>query len=88
MTHSILPMPRADQRLIWAAAAIGMGLAVLPMVGSALLVDKLTYLFILIMFATMWNLLAGYAGLVSVVCRAICRDQERNPAGRHERRGG
>ena len=66
MTHSILPMPRADQRLIWAAAAIGMGLAMLPMVGSALLVDKLTYLFILIMFATMWNLLAGYAGLVSV----------------------
>jgi branched-chain amino acid transport system permease protein len=42
------------------------GLAILPIVGSALVVDKLTYLFILIMFATMWNLLAGYAGLVSV----------------------
>lgn len=66
MTHSVLPMPRGDQRLIWAAAAVGVGLAILPFVGSALVVDKLTYLFILIMFATMWNLLAGYAGLVSV----------------------
>lgn len=66
MTHSVLPMPRGDQRLIWAAAAVGVGLAILPIVGSALVVDKLTYLFILIMFATMWNLLAGYAGLVSV----------------------
>jgi branched-chain amino acid transport system permease protein len=66
MTHSVLPMPRGDQRLIWAAAAVCVGLAILPIVGSALVVDKLTYLFILIMFATMWNLLAGYAGLVSV----------------------
>jgi branched-chain amino acid transport system permease protein len=66
MTTSLLPLPRADQRLIWAAIGIGVVLAALPMVGSALVVDKLTYLFILIMFATMWNLLAGYAGLVSV----------------------
>jgi branched-chain amino acid transport system permease protein len=66
MSTPLLPMPRADQRLIWAAAAAGVVLAILPLVGSALVVDKLTYLFILIMFATMWNLLAGYAGLVSV----------------------
>lgn len=66
MMTTLLPMPRADQRLIWAAAGMGVLLAFLPLVGSALVVDKLTYLFILIMFATMWNLLAGYAGLVSV----------------------
>jgi branched-chain amino acid transport system permease protein len=66
MTTPILPMPSADQRLIWIAAGTGVLLVFLPMVGSALVVDKLTYLFILIMFATMWNLLAGYAGLVSV----------------------
>lgn len=62
----ILPMPDADRRLIWTAAAGVAVLAVLPVIGSALVVDKLTYLFILIMFAVMWNLLAGYAGLVSV----------------------
>jgi branched-chain amino acid transport system permease protein len=59
-------MPRADRTLIWTGAAALAVLAILPVFGSALVVDKLTYLFILIMFATMWNLLAGYAGLVSV----------------------
>lgn len=64
--NSILPMSAPDRRLIWLALGLGIALALLPLVGSALVVDKLTYLFILIMFATMWNLLAGYAGLVSV----------------------
>lgn len=63
---TLLPLPALDLRLIWGACALGLVLAALPLVGSALVVDKLTYLFILIMFATMWNLLAGYAGLVSV----------------------
>lgn len=66
MKNLLLPMPQADRKLIWAAAAALAVLAILPSFGSALVVDKLTYLFILIMFATMWNLLAGYAGLVSV----------------------
>ncbi len=65
-TNTLLPMPRADRTLIWTGAAALAVLAILPAFGSALVVDKLTYLFILIMFATMWNLLAGYAGLVSV----------------------
>jgi branched-chain amino acid transport system permease protein len=62
----LLPISASDKRLILAAAAILVLLAVLPLFGSALVIDSLTFLFILIMFATMWNLMAGYAGLVSV----------------------
>jgi branched-chain amino acid transport system permease protein len=64
--YHILPVSRADRRLIWLAAGAVIALGLLPFVGSALVVDKLTMLFILVMFAAMWNLLAGYAGLVSV----------------------
>jgi branched-chain amino acid transport system permease protein len=64
--HRILPMPQQDRRLLWGALGLMGVLAVLPLIASALVVDKLTYLFILMMFAAMWNLLAGYAGLVSV----------------------
>lgn len=63
---TLLAMPASDRRLIWLAGAALVALGLLPIVGSALVIDKLTYLFILIMFALMWNLLAGYAGLVSV----------------------
>lgn len=62
----LLPISASDKRLILAAAATLVLLAVLPLFGSALVIDSLTFLFILIMFATMWNLMAGYAGLVSV----------------------
>ena len=41
-------------------------LALLPAVASGLVIDKLTTLFVYILLAVMWNLLAGYAGLVSV----------------------
>ncbi len=41
-------------------------LATIPFWASGLVVDKLTVLFIYILLAVMWNLLAGYAGLVSV----------------------
>lgn len=41
-------------------------LATVPFWASGLVVDKLTVLFIYILLAVMWNLLAGYAGLVSV----------------------
>lgn len=62
----ILPMPKRDRWLV-GLGVCGIGaLALLPIAGSALVVDKLTMLFIFIMFATMWNLLAGYAGLISV----------------------
>ncbi len=61
-----LPMASSDRRLIGTSALVVLALATLPWLGSALIVDKLIFLFILIMFAVMWNLLAGYAGLVSV----------------------
>jgi branched-chain amino acid transport system permease protein len=63
---AIAPMSGADRALIRIGLVVLAALALLPLVGSALVVDKITYLFILIMFAAMWNLLAGYAGLVSV----------------------
>lgn len=62
----ILPMPASDRALIGLACVAMVLLALLPMAASALVVDKLIALFILVMFALMWNLLAGYAGLVSV----------------------
>jgi len=61
-----LPMAAPDRWLIACAGLLVIALASLPWLGSALVVDKLIFLFILIMFAVMWNLLAGYAGLVSV----------------------
>lgn len=61
-----LPMTANDRRLVGIACLVVLSLSTLPWLGSALIVDKLIYLFILVMFAVMWNLLAGYAGLVSV----------------------
>lgn len=61
-----LPMASSDRWLIGFGICVVLALATLPWLGSALIVDKLIFLFILIMFAVMWNLLAGYAGLVSV----------------------
>jgi branched-chain amino acid transport system permease protein len=61
-----LPMAPSDRWLIGFGLCAVLALATLPWLGSALIVDKLIFLFILIMFAVMWNLLAGYAGLVSV----------------------
>jgi branched-chain amino acid transport system permease protein len=61
-----LPMAASDRRLVILAGIVLLALVTLPWLGSALIVDKLIYLFILVMFAVMWNLLAGYAGLVSV----------------------
>jgi len=66
IANRLMPMSTADRRLLLAAGLVALACAALPAFASALVVDKLTYLFILIMFASMWNLLAGYAGLVSV----------------------
>lgn len=41
-------------------------LAVLPLAASDSVVDKLTLLFVYMLLAAMWNLLSGYAGVVSV----------------------
>ncbi len=49
-----------------AVAIIVVALAAAPLVGSANVVDKLTTLFVYVILASMWNALAGYAGLVSV----------------------
>jgi branched-chain amino acid transport system permease protein len=49
-----------------AVAIIVVLLAVTPLIGSANVVDKLTTLFVYVILASMWNALAGYAGLVSV----------------------
>ncbi len=49
-----------------AAAFVVVALAVMPLIGSANVVDKMTTLFIYVILAAMWNALAGYAGLVSV----------------------
>lgn len=60
------PLSRADRNLILLGLVVLASLAALPLVAPALVVDKLIMLFVLIIFAVMWNLLAGYAGLVSV----------------------
>lgn len=50
----------------WVALAVLAALAAAPLLFSGLVVDKLTTLCVYILLAVMWNLLAGYAGLVSV----------------------
>jgi branched-chain amino acid transport system permease protein len=47
-------------------AGLTLALALAPFVVGGLVIDKLTTLFVYILLAVMWNLLAGYAGLVSV----------------------
>lgn len=53
------------QVLIWGGAALAL-LTLLPLVVGANVIDKLTGLFILMLLAAMWGLMAGQAGLVSV----------------------
>jgi branched-chain amino acid transport system permease protein len=48
----------------WSAAVVL--LACVPLMAGASVVDKLTTLFIYMLLAATWNLMAGYAGLVSV----------------------
>ncbi|TWO69691.1 branched-chain amino acid ABC transporter permease [Caenimonas sedimenti] len=54
------------QQQAWAALAAVALLASVPAFASASVVDKLTTLFIYMLLAATWNLMAGYAGLVSV----------------------
>jgi branched-chain amino acid transport system permease protein len=64
--HALAPVTMADKALIGIGAALAVVFLALPLFGSALIVDKLTLLMIYILLAVSWNLLAGFAGLVSV----------------------
>jgi branched-chain amino acid transport system permease protein len=57
---------RASSVIAIAAAALLLGLAVLPAVAPRALVQDLIFVFYMLALAQCWNLLAGYAGLVSV----------------------
>ncbi|WP_137150081.1 branched-chain amino acid ABC transporter permease [Devosia sp. FKR38] len=66
IAYEIERWTRSGKATLVAAAAVLLVLAMLPALANGLLIDKLTTLFIYILLAVMWNLLAGYAGLVSV----------------------
>ena len=65
-TFTIERWTRSGRLAVGGAALVLLILALLPALASGLVIDKLTTLFIYILLAVMWNLLAGYAGLVSV----------------------
>lgn len=54
------------RRVLACGAAVLAVLTLLPLVVGASVIDKLTGLFILMLLAAMWGLMAGQAGLVSV----------------------
>jgi branched-chain amino acid transport system permease protein len=64
--YTLAGIAPADRGLMWLGAVVAVVLLALPLFGSALVVDKLTLLMVYVILAVMWNLLAGYAGLVSV----------------------
>ncbi len=57
---------KTGRRTVLASLVLLVVCAVLPFLIGGLAIDKLTTLFVYILLASMWNLLAGYAGLVSV----------------------
>jgi branched-chain amino acid transport system permease protein len=64
-----IPVRRAGRSTRWTAAGLGVVvvvLAYLPYVAYTTITDRLINFLMLLTMATMWNLLAGYAGLVSV----------------------
>lgn len=64
--YALAPVSAGDKALMGCGAALAAVLLALPLFGSALIVDKLTLLMVYILLAVSWNLLAGFAGLVSV----------------------
>ena len=64
--YGIIRWSRSGRITVIFFAAVFAGLFFLPYFANGFVVDKLTTLFIYILLAIMWNLLAGYAGLVSV----------------------
>ncbi|WP_298500308.1 branched-chain amino acid ABC transporter permease [uncultured Maritimibacter sp.] len=65
-TYRLGPRSRLDSTVLALGAVALAVLLALPLVGSALVIDKLTLLMIYLLLAVSWNLLAGFAGLVSV----------------------
>lgn len=65
-TFTIERWTRSGRLTVGATALLFLVFALLPALASGLVIDKLTTLFIYILLAVMWSLLAGYAGLVSV----------------------
>ncbi len=59
-------MSAVDHRSAWIAALVLVGFTLLPFVAGASAVDKATTLLVYLLLAVTWNLMAGYAGLVSV----------------------
>lgn len=57
---------RTSHGISGAGAVVVAVLAVVPVVAGLNIVNDLTQLFILVVMGTMWNLLAGYSGLVSI----------------------
>lgn len=60
---------RGNRATVWTTAGLGVAVAVLaylPFIAYTTITDTLITFFLLLTIATMWNLLAGYAGLVSV----------------------
>lgn len=64
-------LTRAGRMTINAAGVLAVALVFLPALAGGVTIDKLTTLFVYILLASMWNLLAGYAGLVSVGLQAF-----------------
>ncbi len=57
---------RGTRRAALAAATLCAGLAALPALSGRALVQELIFVFYMLALAQCWNLLAGYAGLISV----------------------
>jgi branched-chain amino acid transport system permease protein len=57
---------RASRAALTAAVLGLLGLLALPIFGGRILIQDLTFLFYMLALAQCWNLLAGYAGLISV----------------------
>ncbi|MFA5904893.1 MAG: branched-chain amino acid ABC transporter permease [Desulfobacula sp.] len=57
---------RSSRMTVFFFTAGFVGLFFLPLFAGGLVIDKLTTLFIYMLLSVMWNLLAGYAGLISV----------------------
>jgi branched-chain amino acid transport system permease protein len=65
-TFSIRTTGRASHAALAAATVILLTLALLPMFAGRALIQDLIFLFYMLALAQCWNLLAGYAGLISV----------------------
>jgi branched-chain amino acid transport system permease protein len=66
MRYCVETTTRASRLLALAGIALGLMLAVLPAFAGRGLIQDLIFVFYMLALAQCWNLLAGYAGLVSV----------------------